>query len=687
MLRTWPQTPLQVLDFVARWLLPLVLVCLFLDSAWHHIHQEARSVITDGHYTRSVNFYHWIKTGDSHFLLRYGEPILLQEGLDPTRFPLHNPYPPLVYGVTSVVYAVVGPSLLAARLSLLAFAALLLGSSFLLGRRLAGHWGGMLVMSAVATSPLLLTFSRLYFLDFPRAALVVTSLFCLVMSAGFRSRGWSLSFGVLAGLSMLTGWTVPLFLALPTLWAILPAVGRSIQVALSGSKAPLLTLLLTLLWGGALLAGLRWSLQGCVSPTYWLDLLQWRIYLLWSVGIPTLGLLGGIALLKRPQTGNLAREQINTLAPELVTEVSPGRPLEHFALALAVAVLLFAPWYWYMLGDMRAHVQTNVAHAFPLTASSTLSYLSRLVMQGLWMGPVGVGVGLVGALFLRRDKGMDGGMDGGMAVILPLTGLVVLGALLQTGRPDHFFSGDVQVRITLPALPLIACAAAGWLGWIERLKRRWDASEHAAGTWASIVALLPVLLGLSAMGSASVAVAGWRIPEPIRAQLEPWFGSRASTYLRPPKRTTPDMGRSSFVALSQQLATLHPQTEGYGRVQVLLDPSLAHELGSERFYTHVLNTTHLQLWMQQASVQNMVPLAQALIRQRQSGQKSPVEWWLFLAPVPGEGTPQGGATPAGTSQPGLTSDALTALGMPIVWAGILEKELSVVILDAKAIRQ
>jgi 4-amino-4-deoxy-L-arabinose transferase-like glycosyltransferase len=63
-----------------------------------------------------------------------------------------------------------------------------------------------------------------FMLDAPLTAMVTLALYLLLRSKGFSRRGPSLLFGLVCGLSMLTKWTFPVFIALPLAAAVLTAV-------------------------------------------------------------------------------------------------------------------------------------------------------------------------------------------------------------------------------------------------------------------------------------------------------------------------------------------------------------------------------------------------------------------------------------------------------------------------------
>jgi hypothetical protein len=147
-------------------------------------------------------------------------------------------YPPLFHTVTAVFYALFGVSDDAARLANLPATAILMGSTYCIGRRLATPLAGAVAAMLVAFYPLMVWLSREPLLDYWLVALVALAFAVLLESGGFENRRLSILFGVVCGFGMLTKWTFAVFLALPALWLARRHVeNAALAVALAAAVA------------------------------------------------------------------------------------------------------------------------------------------------------------------------------------------------------------------------------------------------------------------------------------------------------------------------------------------------------------------------------------------------------------------------------------------------------------------
>jgi len=104
--------------------------------------------------------------------------------------------------------------------ALAVFMAVLLGSTYELGRRLDRPSTGLAAALLLGMYPIVYGLSRIYLLDVPLAAMVALAVCCLVAADRFRRLGASLLFGLAVGLGMLTKWTFVLFVAAPFVLAV-----------------------------------------------------------------------------------------------------------------------------------------------------------------------------------------------------------------------------------------------------------------------------------------------------------------------------------------------------------------------------------------------------------------------------------------------------------------------------------
>ena len=138
-------------------------------------------------------------------------------------YPLLTPsgyYPPLVPGITALLYLAAGRSYAAAMATQILFLALLVLGTWRLGNRLMGRPAGLLAGMMLLAAPGMRLNAREYMLDLPLAALVVVAAWMLVESDGFLRRDRSLAFGLVAGAGMLIKWTFFLFIAVPVVWCL-----------------------------------------------------------------------------------------------------------------------------------------------------------------------------------------------------------------------------------------------------------------------------------------------------------------------------------------------------------------------------------------------------------------------------------------------------------------------------------
>jgi Dolichyl-phosphate-mannose-protein mannosyltransferase len=143
-------------------------------------------------------------------------------------------YPPLMYWVTDVFYAVLGSTdLWVAILSNGVFIAILVFSTYGIGKTLWNRRVGLLAGLVVVTSPMFVTQFQEYMLDAPLSAMVAAALYFLIRSNNFASRRHSLLFGAACGGGLLIKWTFPFFLVLP----VVVCIGAALATAGSTPRA------------------------------------------------------------------------------------------------------------------------------------------------------------------------------------------------------------------------------------------------------------------------------------------------------------------------------------------------------------------------------------------------------------------------------------------------------------------
>lgn len=168
-------------------------------------------------------------------------------------FTLSGYYPPLFHLLIVAFYKLFGLSADVAAMVNSLFLAILLSSTYLIGRKLWGRGEGLLAAFLLSTFPMIFALSRYTYIEFALTAMVALSISLLLLCDGFTQRGASLAFGLSMGLGLLTKWTYALFVLPPLIlivarlplrsWLIKPSLDRK-----WASLSALLGLALALLW-------------------------------------------------------------------------------------------------------------------------------------------------------------------------------------------------------------------------------------------------------------------------------------------------------------------------------------------------------------------------------------------------------------------------------------------------------
>ena len=162
-------------------------------------------------------------------------------------------YPPLVPGVTALLYRVAGRSYETAMATQVFFLALLVFGTWALGNHLLGRPVGLAAALLLLAAPGIRVNAWEYMLDLPLAGMVVVSAWALLSTDDFARRDRSLAFGCLLGAGMLTKWTFFLFLAAPVLLAMARGFDTSAPTSVPRSRR-WVNLALALLVGGTVAA-------------------------------------------------------------------------------------------------------------------------------------------------------------------------------------------------------------------------------------------------------------------------------------------------------------------------------------------------------------------------------------------------------------------------------------------------
>lgn len=139
----------------------------------------------------------------------------------------YNYYPPLLYWLTSPIYAIFGASITSAIGVNLIFITILAASTYLLGKELWGSRVGLLSAILTLSYPMFVSQFKEYQVDAPLAAMTTLVLYGLVKTDFFRSGRWSLFFGTTLGLGLLTKWTLVGIIAIPLLIMVVGALRQT----------------------------------------------------------------------------------------------------------------------------------------------------------------------------------------------------------------------------------------------------------------------------------------------------------------------------------------------------------------------------------------------------------------------------------------------------------------------------
>ncbi len=175
-----------------------------------------------------TGWFWWQSTHLDAYVFDFDEGVLLMqarlvaEGVHPYR-EMGLVFPPVWFLSAAATFALFGPTVLAGRLLSLAYAVVGAASAALLGRRLAGWWGGGLALLFFTLGPELLWLSRAAMLEVPAISLGLLAL-AVAAVAGQRLWAWWLA-GLIMGASLMVKPLLPAEVA-ALLWLAWRAEGE-----------------------------------------------------------------------------------------------------------------------------------------------------------------------------------------------------------------------------------------------------------------------------------------------------------------------------------------------------------------------------------------------------------------------------------------------------------------------------
>jgi 4-amino-4-deoxy-L-arabinose transferase-like glycosyltransferase len=172
----------------------LVLLVLFSVSTliwdWQYRRGQPYDIDESGYLTFSLLDFHALGEG--------GLVGWLRQVLAP------NIHAPLTTALTTPVYLVFGPRLVAALIVPLAFTLIAIAATYGIARRVSDGSVARGAAILMASAPVVINYSRDYHFAASATAVTATALYCLARSDGLMHRGWAAGFGMAVGLMPLT---------------------------------------------------------------------------------------------------------------------------------------------------------------------------------------------------------------------------------------------------------------------------------------------------------------------------------------------------------------------------------------------------------------------------------------------------------------------------------------------------
>jgi Dolichyl-phosphate-mannose-protein mannosyltransferase len=160
--------------------------------------------------------------------------------------PLH--WPPTVHRLAARVWLLFGRSHWALKALWSAMYSVFCGLVWLTAREFTDRWGALFAVTIAATAPPVATYARVISLDMPLAAATMLMLWGLVRSRGLRHIGWTVVYGVAAGVACLAKGYAPAYFLLPGAAALFLG-GSARDLNQRGYRNPLFNLAIGAVFG------------------------------------------------------------------------------------------------------------------------------------------------------------------------------------------------------------------------------------------------------------------------------------------------------------------------------------------------------------------------------------------------------------------------------------------------------
>lgn len=341
-------------------LITALIILVFLFQMILYIQQDESPTFTDGQFLRSLEYFKYYRNAEK----------LKSPG---------SPYPPLVYYVTLINYRLFGESMHVARLSMIVFAVIFLLSMYGIGYKFGNYLSGLVVLSLAASSPHILNFSRLYFLDFPQTAMTALVFYLILKSEGYHSTIYSILVGIALGFAVLTKWSTIFFIFFPLLWFIIPSILKS-------WKSAILFLVSTIL-----IFIVLWRLYYFYNLPLNTDFSSvWLKYYIVNIIIPVIIFLCVGYYIKRRK-----------LKSEDKTHISFGNII-NFSEALFISIAIFSSWFLSNISSIQAKVILDT-QVFYRNIGQTVSFIVNFLSFSYNYVWILIPVGILYILLNKRD--------------------------------------------------------------------------------------------------------------------------------------------------------------------------------------------------------------------------------------------------------------------------------------------
>ncbi|MCL5256624.1 MAG: glycosyltransferase family 39 protein [Chloroflexi bacterium] len=190
-------------------LLAVIVFCVAASTVWLWLNKSPTEFDQSMYYVRSLDFLSELRSGNISGALHDFEL-----GMGPLA-PVQPLRPVLVPFLTSMGYALLGPSREVAAGVIVAFSAILLVFCYLIAKNIAGWKAGFLASLVTLSLPLVSVLSRQYYFEVPLAALISIVVYLLLRPERLLSPFVAISLGLLVGLGMLIRENYPLFVGGP----------------------------------------------------------------------------------------------------------------------------------------------------------------------------------------------------------------------------------------------------------------------------------------------------------------------------------------------------------------------------------------------------------------------------------------------------------------------------------------